>query len=198
MSDLPHQKRIILYYLRIVLGCLVIAELLKESVVVAVCCLWSLFQHIVAMSKFSSAVKFDMEKFDGRINFGFWKVQVKDVLIQSGLHKALEGKVSSKDSEKSESSMSGGDWEELDLRAASTIHLCLAKNVLANVQEISTAKELWKKLEGLYQAKGISNRLLLKEQFHTLRMNEDGASSENGSELDASSVSLIRGEGDFL
>ncbi|RYR60791.1 hypothetical protein Ahy_A04g017852 [Arachis hypogaea] len=34
------------------------------------------------------------EKFDGRINFGLWQVQVKDVLIQSGLHKALKEKIS--------------------------------------------------------------------------------------------------------
>ncbi|MCI74947.1 F-box/kelch-repeat protein, partial [Trifolium medium] len=34
------------------------------------------------------AVKFDIEKFDGRINFDLWKVHVKDVPIQSGLHKA--------------------------------------------------------------------------------------------------------------
>jgi hypothetical protein len=39
---------------------------------------------------FSTAMKFDIEKFDGRINFGLWKVQVKDVLIQSRLHKALK------------------------------------------------------------------------------------------------------------
>ena len=36
-------------------------------------------------------MRFDVEKFDGRINFGLWQVQVKDVLIQSGLHKALMG-----------------------------------------------------------------------------------------------------------
>ena len=39
-----------------------------------------------------SAMKFDVEKFDGRINFGLWQVQVKDLLIKSGLHKALKGK----------------------------------------------------------------------------------------------------------
>jgi len=39
---------------------------------------------------YSSEMKFYVEKFDGRINFGFWKVQVKDVLIKSGLHKALK------------------------------------------------------------------------------------------------------------
>ncbi|KAL5776636.1 hypothetical protein ACOSP7_009562 [Xanthoceras sorbifolium] len=43
------------------------------------------------MSKFSS-LKFDVEKFDGKINFGLWQVQVKDVLIQSGLHKVLKEK----------------------------------------------------------------------------------------------------------
>lgn len=40
------------------------------------------------MSKFSP-MRFDVEKFDGRINFGLWQVQVKDVLIQSGLHNAV-------------------------------------------------------------------------------------------------------------
>ncbi|KAL5756246.1 hypothetical protein ACOSP7_020674 [Xanthoceras sorbifolium] len=44
------------------------------------------------MSKFSSPVRFDVEKFDGRINFGLWQIQVKNVLTQSGLHKVLKGK----------------------------------------------------------------------------------------------------------
>ncbi|KAJ9561463.1 hypothetical protein OSB04_006623 [Centaurea solstitialis] len=121
------------------------------------------------MSKYSSAMRFDVEKFDGRINFGLWQVQVKDVLIQSGLHKALKGKPVSS-GESSSTSKGEEEWEDLDLRAASTICLCLAKNVLANVHGISTAKELWEKFEQLYQGKGISNRLYLKEQFHTLRM----------------------------
>ena len=47
---------------------------------------------------------------------------------------------------------------DLDLRAENTIRLYLA------------AKEHWKKLEQLYQGKGILNLLYLKEQFHTLRM----------------------------
>ena len=88
--------------------------------------------------------------------------KVKDVLIQSGLHKALKGNTSKMEADK---------WEELDLRAASAIRLCLAKNVLANV------------LEGLYQAKGISNRLLLKEQFHNLRMDEGTKISDHLSTL---------------
>ncbi|KAL4579351.1 hypothetical protein LXL04_015493 [Taraxacum kok-saghyz] len=136
------------------------------------------------MSKYTP-MRFDVEKYDGRINFGLWQVQVKDVLIQSGLHKALKGKpapVSSK-----ESSAAGKDddeeWDDLDLRAATAIRLSLAKNVLANVHGISTTKELWEKLEQLYQGKGISNRLYLKEQFHTLRMNGDTKISDHLSVL---------------
>ncbi|PHT95375.1 hypothetical protein T459_03257 [Capsicum annuum] len=112
--------------------------------------------------------KFEIEKFDGRINFDLWQVQVKDVLIQSGLYKALKERPTSekgdKDSEKSQSSkdsekfrISDEEWEELDMKAASPIRLFLAKNVLANVIGLSTTKELWEKLEELYQTKSLKN-----------------------------------------
>ncbi|KAL9459724.1 hypothetical protein AB3S75_003012 [Citrus x aurantiifolia] len=117
--------------------------------------------------KFSSLVKFEIEKFNGRINFGLWQVQVKDVLIQSGLNKTLKGKPSP-----ASSSGSG-----------------------------KATKELWQKLEKLYQTKSISNRLYLKERFHTLRMTEgtkifDHLSVLNGivSELDAIGVKIEDGD----
>ncbi|MED6156149.1 hypothetical protein PIB30_011879 [Stylosanthes scabra] len=69
LSDLPHQKRIILC----------VGELFVV-VCVGYCC-------VATMVSFSSAVKFDIEKFDGRMVFDLWQVQVKDVLIQSGIHK---------------------------------------------------------------------------------------------------------------
>ena len=37
-------------------------------------------------------VRFDIEKFDGKMNFGLWQIQVKDILIQNGLHKTLKGR----------------------------------------------------------------------------------------------------------
>ena len=107
-----------------------------------------------------------------------WQVQVKDLLIQSGLYKALKGKPTttfgedSARSEVSKSIVSDEDWEELDLKASSTIRLCLEKNILANVSGISIAKGLWEKLKHMYQAKSLSNRLYLKDQFHTLHIEE--------------------------
>ncbi|KAK6121194.1 hypothetical protein DH2020_045056 [Rehmannia glutinosa] len=87
------------------------------------------------------------------------------------------------DKDSAKSSMSDEDWKDLDLKAESTIRLCLAMNGLANVHGISNAKELWEKLEALYQAKGISNRLYLKEQFHTQRMNGGSKISDHYSTL---------------
>ena len=82
--------------------------------------------------------------------------------------------------------MSKEDWEELDERAAaSAIQLCLAKNVLTNVGKIPSTKEIWERLENLYQKKSISNRLYLKEQFHTLRMIEGTKLSDHLSVLNS-------------
>ena len=42
--------------------------------------------------KISSSVKIEIEEFVGNINFGLRQIQIKDVLIQFGLHKTLKGK----------------------------------------------------------------------------------------------------------
>ena len=88
-------------------------------------------------------MRIEVEKFDGRINFALWLIQVKNLLIQFRLHKALKGKpspASCSDSEKFV--MSNEDWEELDERYASAIRLCLVKNFLAYVGKIPSSKEL--------------------------------------------------------
>ena len=76
----------------------------------------------MSVLKFSCPVKFEIENFDGKINFGLWQIQVKNVLIQFGLHKALKGKSSLASSSGSgKASINNEDWEELDDRATSAI-----------------------------------------------------------------------------
>ncbi|KAK8675246.1 hypothetical protein V6N13_033315 [Hibiscus sabdariffa] len=77
------------------------------------------------------------------------------------MHKVLKEKPTNNDSEKVGSSMSDDDWEDLDLKTTSSIHLALVKNVISKVKRTSSAKEIWKKLEALYQGNGISSRLNL-------------------------------------
>ncbi|PON70119.1 hypothetical protein PanWU01x14_082940 [Parasponia andersonii] len=123
-------------------------------------------------------VRVDVEKFDRNINFGLWQIQIKDLLIQSRLHKILKGKEAYKGKNSEKSNISDEDKDDLDERAVNTIRMFLAKNILINVLRITTTKDLWRKLGELYQAKRISNRVYLKEQFYTLRMNEDTKISE--------------------
>lgn len=50
--------------------------------------------------------------------------------------------------------------------------MSLTKNILANVLGTYSSKDLYEKLEGLYQEKCISNRFLLNEQFHRLHLDQ--------------------------
>ena len=70
--------------------------------------------------------RFEMEKFNGKINFKLWKLKMWDLLVQHGLHKALVDKTKN-------ARMSDKKWEDLDARALSTIHLCLADEFIFNI-----------------------------------------------------------------
>jgi len=74
---------------------------------------------------------------------------------------------------------SNKDWEEINLKTASTIQLCLTDEVMHNVMDEETVTGLWSKLETLYMTKSLSNKLYLKNQLYRLRMNEGTAVLEH-------------------
>ena len=110
--------------------------------------------------------RFEIEKFDGKISFTTWKIQMRAILIQSGLKKALEGKAKKPDT------MSDAEWEELDEKALTAIQLMLSKEVLREVAHETTTAGLWNRLESLYMTKSLANKLRLKERLYTIRMAE--------------------------
>ena len=69
-------------------------------------------------------------------------------------------------------SMTNEDLEDLDARALSTIHLCLADEVLFNIVEEETTTGFWTKMESLYMTKNMSNKIFLKKHLYNLRMKE--------------------------
>jgi len=87
---------------------------------------YSFFGWFVLMKKVQSS-KFDVEKFNDKINFELWKIKIRDMFVQQGLQKALVGMT------KKPTSMSDKDWEYLDTRDLSTINFCLEDEVLFNV-----------------------------------------------------------------
>ena len=59
----------------------------------------------------STVTEFDIKKFDSKINFTIWKVQMTVVLTHNGLQKALAGKA------KRPISTIAEQWEELNEKA---------------------------------------------------------------------------------
>ena len=54
----------------------------------------------------------------------------------------------------------------------STIRMCLADEILPEINTETTSKGLWKKLESTYMSKNMINKLWLKKQLYSLRMPE--------------------------
>ena len=118
----------------------------------------------VLMAKMQGS-KFEVEKFGGKRNFELWKLNMRDLLVQQGLQKALAGK------SKKPTTMTNEEWEDLDAKALSTIHLCLADDVLFNIVGEDTTPGLWSKLESLHMMKSLT-RIYLKRQLYSLQMKE--------------------------
>uniref|UniRef100_A0A2N9EUJ4 CCHC-type domain-containing protein n=1 Tax=Fagus sylvatica TaxID=28930 RepID=A0A2N9EUJ4_FAGSY len=103
-------------------------------------------------------------KFDGTGNFGLWQRRVKDLLVQQGLVKALYGKT------KKPEKMTDDEWEELDMKAVSTIRLLLADEVMYDVMEENSTAGIWLNLEKRYMSKSLTNKLHLKQNLYGLKM----------------------------
>jgi hypothetical protein len=102
------------------------------------------------MVKVSNA-RFEVDKFNGKNNFKSWKLKMKDLLVQQGLHKAFI------DKKKRPTSMTDEVWENLDSRALSTICLGLADEVLFNIIGEETTTGLWRRMEIFYMKKSLTN-----------------------------------------
>ncbi|KAF8396229.1 hypothetical protein HHK36_017843 [Tetracentron sinense] len=113
-----------------------------------------------------ASFKFEVEKFDGKTSFELWKMKMRDLLIQQELHIALDVK------RKKLTFVDDLKWEEINVKALSTIRSCLANNILVNVTGEITAAGLWKRLEALYHSKSITNRIFMRRKLFALRMKE--------------------------
>ncbi|XP_075075017.1 beta-galactosidase 17 isoform X2 [Nicotiana tabacum] len=111
-----------------------------------------------------SSMKFEIDRFSGRNNFNIWKIQIMALLRREGSIHAIDGKYP-KD-------ISAPDKEKIEGDALSAIQLSLAPNVLCEVSTGTeeTAKQLWEKLEGLYQDRSVTTRMLLQRRLHTFKM----------------------------
>ncbi|KAH9734322.1 hypothetical protein KPL71_017332 [Citrus sinensis] len=94
--------------------------------------------------------KIDIEKYDGKINFGMWRREVMDALIQIDLDVVLKNKRNLYDEE---------IWDRMNKKACGQIRSCLTKEVKYLVKDEECAVTLWRTLEEKYLVKSPENRL---------------------------------------
>ncbi|GJW85083.1 hypothetical protein Tco_0158228 [Tanacetum coccineum] len=111
----------------------------------------------------SSITRFDIEKFDGKNDFGLWQIKMHILMVQQGCDAAL--KTLPADIEE-------GEKAALMKKAYSTLILCLGDRVLREVTKETTAAGIWTKLTSLSMTKSLENRLYLKKKLYTYYMSQ--------------------------
>ncbi|KAH0640081.1 hypothetical protein KY285_036667 [Solanum tuberosum] len=111
-----------------------------------------------------SFMKFEIDRFSGRNNFNIWKIQMMVLLPREGSIHAIDEKYPDKTSDFNK--------EKIEGYAISVIQFSLAPSILCEVGTSTeeTTKELWKRLEGLYQDRSVTTRMLLQRHLHTFKM----------------------------
>ena len=125
--------------------------------------------------------KFEVEKFDGKGDFGLWKYKMLCQLEIFGLGSVLKEKTPSTDVEGEEQKDEKPDPKEQDreLRTKNLISLCLSDLILRKVMQEPTALAMWKALEAEYQTKTLPNRIYMKQRYAGFRMEEHKSIEEN-------------------
>ena len=109
--------------------------------------------------KTMGSLKFEVSMFDGTGDFTSWRKKMKALLVQHKLQLALQ------DPSTLGSSVTDVQEKEMQENAFSILVLYLADNVLRQIDGEETAFGAWRKLEELFMAKSLTNRILLKERF---------------------------------
>ncbi|GKB98075.1 hypothetical protein Tco_0984212 [Tanacetum coccineum] len=114
----------------------------------------------------SSITRFDIKKFDGKNDFGLWKIKMRVLMVHQGRDAALET---------FPADMKASKKAALMMKTYSTLILCLGDRVLWEVTKKTTAAGIWTKLTSLYMTKSLENRLYLKKKLYTYYMIPDQA-----------------------
>lgn len=127
--------------------------------------------------------KFEIEKFDGKGDFGLWKFKMLAQLeIQSLVSVLQEGESSETDKGKQEEDTEAKKdlrKAEKDLRVWSLFSTCLSDVILRKIMNETTALGMWRALERDYQTKSLPNRIYLKKKFSCFKMEEEKPMEEN-------------------
>ncbi|XP_041999943.1 uncharacterized protein LOC121749440 [Salvia splendens] len=118
-----------------------------------------------------------------------WKMKMRAVLVQQGLAAVL----TSTDSDEKGKALALDEkaqakFDEMQLKAYSAVILCLGDKVLREVQGETTASGILKRLDEVYLAKSLANRLYMKRRLHSYSFSEDKSIVEQDKDITLNEV----------
>ena len=112
-----------------------------------------------------------MSSFNGS-NWIPWKTKKEDLLFCKDLYGPIEG-----DSGKPEG-MKDDEWNRLNRKAVGVIRQWIDDSVFHHVATETSAHDLWKKLENLYDRKSATNKAFLFQKLVNLKYKDDSPISK--------------------
>ncbi|VFQ59936.1 unnamed protein product [Cuscuta campestris] len=118
-----------------------------------------------------TTLKFEVPLFDGRADFMLWQCTIQDYLVQQGLDLALQ--------DEKPSDMKESEWSTIQKKAVSTIRLALSPQIKVTVLKETSPKKLWETLESKFASKTLTNRLMMRMDLYSLKMEEGGSAIDH-------------------
>lgn len=98
-------------------------------------------------------------------------------MVKHDLAIAIEGKA------KKPTAMTDETWNKTNEKAMAEIFLSLSVNVLFNVNNEKTTKEVWDKLHSMYQTASAANTIFIMKNLYKLKIKDGIAMSNHINEL---------------
>ena len=108
-----------------------------------------------------------VEKFGGE-KFHLWKLKMRMLLEDKDLWDIVTGEEERPDEDVGRAQL----FDKRARKAHATIVLNFKDSQLMHVSSASSAREVWERLQDLYEAKGLANRLFLRRKLFTCQMSE--------------------------
>lgn len=134
--------------------------------------------------------RLEINKFDGHGDFNLWQMKMRVILVQHKCIQAPNEVMAAKGEKDKAKSTPSQEMKELQQLAFSLLILSLSDNVLRQVSKASSAAQVWLKLESLYMAKSLSNKIHLKDQLFTFKINPAKSLEENIDVFNEITISL--------
>ncbi len=102
-------------------------------------------------------------------NYHFWKIRIEHILALKDLENFL---IDDPPSGENVMPTETTQWKRKDKKAQAIIGLTLSDDLLENVREVKTAKEMWQAIKNVFERHTLLNKLAARRKFYTATKNE--------------------------